>query len=335
MKRIAISLSILTTCLPALCQSSVTIFGIVDLNITRAKAGDVTTTLMDQGGKLPSRLGFRGTEDLGGGLAASFWLESGLLPDTGGISGAFFGRRSTISLSGTNWGEIRLGRDYVPIFWNISNFTPFGTVGVAGASNIILGWPSGYANATTAARASNSIAYHLPQTASGIYGQANYALGEGVDGARHAGARIGWASGPVNFAVAYGSTPTQGAKYKTWTLGGTYVLNPVKLFANYHKQQRLGDSQANVTLGVSVAAGAGQLLASVAQSNRSGTVVSNDDAQQYGIGYVYPLSKRTDIYGTYSTIKNEGAASFATTGSPGGSAGRSSSGLQMGVIHRF
>lgn len=324
----------LTACLPALCQSSVTIFGTVDLNITRAKAGDVTATLVDNAGRVNSRLGFRGTEDLGGGLAASFWLESALSPDTGGTS-LFFGRRSTLSLSGKNWGEIRVGRDFVPTFWNISSFTPFGTLGVAGASNIILGWPNGYANATTAVRASNSIAYHLPQTDSGVYGQANYAFGEGVDGARYSGARIGWASGPANVAVAYGSTPTQGAKYKTWTVGGTYEMKPFKLFANYHKQQRLRDSQANATLGVSVAAGAGQFLASVAQSNRSGPGVSNDDARQYGIGYVYTLSKRTDLYGSYSTIKNEGAASFTTAGSPGGVAGRSSSGVQVGVTHRF
>lgn len=335
MRKIAISLSMLAPCMPAFCQSSVTIFGIVDLNVTRAKAGDATASLMDQGGRLPSRLGFRGTEDLGDGLAASFWLESALLPDTGAISGAHFGRRSTVSLSSKQWGEIRVGRDYVPMFWNISNFTPFGTVGVAGSSNIILGWPSGYANATTATRASNSIAYHLAQSESGIYGQANFALGEGADGARHVGARIGWASGPVNIAVAYGSTPTKGANYTAWSVGGTYALSSVKLFAVYHKQQRLDDSQANTTLGVSVAAGLGQVLASVAQSNRSGTGVSNDDARQYGVGYLYPLSKRTDIYSTYSFIKNEGNASFTTTGSPSGVAGRSSSGLQLGINHRF
>ena len=336
MKRLALSLPLLAASLPALCQSSLTIFGNVDLNITHAKAGDASSTFMDQGGnKVPSRLGFRGAEDLGGGLAASFWLESALLPNNGAISGALFSRRSTVSLSGANWGELRLGRDYVPALWNLSAFTPFGTVGVAGSSNIIFGWPLGYANATTAIRASNSIGYHLPATASGIYGQAMYAFAEGVDGARHTGARIGWTSGPIDVAVAFGSTPAKGANYKTWTVGGTYVFQSAKLFANYYKEARLGDSQANTTLGLSIAAGPGQVLESIARSDRKGAGVSNDDATQAGIGYVYALSKRSDLYGTYSIIRNKGNAAYVTGGMPAGVAGRSSSGSQLGMTHRF
>ena len=76
---------------------------------------------MDQGGyMLPSRWGIRGTEDLGGGLYAGFWLESAVLPDTGAAQAAFWGRRSTVSLGSKDYGELRLGRDYTPTFWNIS-----------------------------------------------------------------------------------------------------------------------------------------------------------------------------------------------------------------------
>ena len=85
---------------------------------------DQTTTQLGEGGMSSSRLGFRGVEDLGGGLKASFWLEGALGPDTG-LGGASFGnssrttnayafeRRSTLSLS-NQWGEVRLGRDYTP-----------------------------------------------------------------------------------------------------------------------------------------------------------------------------------------------------------------------------
>jgi predicted porin len=277
----------------------------------------------------------RGSEDLGGGLAASFWLESALLPDTGAIAGAFFGRRSTLSLSSASWGELRLGRDYVPTLWNISAFTPLGTVGVGGAANIIFGWPNGHANAKTAVRASNSIGYHLPRTASGLYGQAMHAWGEGVDGTRYTGARIGWAAGPVDVAAAYGVTPAQGARYRTWTVGGTWLMEPVKLFANYHRHARLDDAQANITLGLSIGLGGGQLLASVARSDRKGPAVSADDARQVALGYVHPLSRRTDLYGTYAAIRNEGKASFATAGTPAGVAGQSARGIQFGVTHRF
>ena len=81
-----------------------------------------------------SRLGFRGTEDLGGGLAASFWLEAPITNDDGATGVASFARRSTVSLSG-GFGELRLGRDYTPTFWNDTVFDPFGTNGVG--SNLI------------------------------------------------------------------------------------------------------------------------------------------------------------------------------------------------------
>ncbi|MEQ6471185.1 porin [Comamonas sp. wu1-DMT] len=72
-------------------QSNVTVFGSLDLNVTYAKAGSRHVTGMDQGGyMLPSRIGFRGTEDLGGGLSAGFWLEAAVLPDTGTTQSAFF-----------------------------------------------------------------------------------------------------------------------------------------------------------------------------------------------------------------------------------------------------
>lgn len=334
MKRLAIALCLAP--LPVFAQSSITIFGTLDLNITQARAGDDKVTMMDQGGnKVPSRIGFRGVEDLGGGLGAAFWLETAILPDSGAVQGAFFGRRSTLSLFSTTWGELRLGRDYVPTFWNLSNFSPFGTVGVAGSSNIILAWPFGYPNAVTMVRASNSVGYHLPKNAAGIYGQAMYALDEGVDGTKYGGARIGYARGPLDVAIAYGQTPTQGVRYKTWNIGGTYDTGPVKLYANYHKQQFLDDSQANLLLGISAKVGPGQLLASVANSDRNGLGVEGDDARQFGIGYVYPLSKRTDLYTTYSLIKNKGSADYTTASSPAGVPGRSSSGFQVGVTHRF
>src|SRR5689334_23758725 len=116
-------------------QSSVTLFGIVDVNVGQVKNETPTTstkiTRMSTDGINSSRLGFRGVEDLGGGMKAGFWLEAGLAPDTGaqggsnGISTVTFNRRSTVSLMG-NFGEVRLGRDYDPSFWNLTVFDPFG-----------------------------------------------------------------------------------------------------------------------------------------------------------------------------------------------------------------
>lgn len=258
----ACALGALSAATQAQAQSSMTIFGSVDVNYTRARVGDERKTVMDQGGnKLPSRIGFRGTEDLGGGLSAGFWLEAAIIPQTGAVSSTFFGRRSTLSLASRDWGELRMGRDYVATFWNISNFTPFGTVGVGGSSNIIEGWPNGIGGARTMTRANNALGYFLPRNALGIYGQLTYATPDGVDGAKYTGARLGYASGPVDIAAAYGRTPAGATTYKVWTVGGTYEWTAVKLFLNYFRQERLDDQQSNISVGVSLPTGPGRIQA--------------------------------------------------------------------------
>ena len=317
--------------------STVTIFGSIDLNLTYSKAGTEKSKAMDQGGYLlPSRIGFRGTEDLGGGLSAGFWLESALLPNTGATQGAFWGRRSTVSLAHNQYGELRLGRDYTPVFWNVSQFAPFGTVGVGGSSNIIEGWPLGLGSAKTLARASNSVGYFLPRNLGGIYGQVTVSDSAGVDGAKHQGARLGYESGPLNIAAAYGVTDTAAGDFKTATVGGTFDFRVVKVYANYLQHKLQGDKQTNVLLGVAVPAGVGIIKASAAQSNRSGPGVEGDDARQFAIGYVHPLSKRTTLYTAYSHIKNDGSAAYVTAdSSPAGVPGEKSSGFQVGINHAF
>jgi predicted porin len=99
----------------AAAQSSVTIYGLLDeglVHTTNANAaGDSITKMPTLTGSFPSRLGFRGTEDLGGGLQALFTLEAGLLVDTGGLSqgNRLFGRQASVGLKG-NFGTITLGR---------------------------------------------------------------------------------------------------------------------------------------------------------------------------------------------------------------------------------
>jgi predicted porin len=276
---------------PALAQSTVSLFGTVDLNVTFAKSGSRSVSAMDQGGNvLPSRLGFRGTEDLGGGLAASFWLEAATLPDTGEFQGVGWQRRSTVSLSHNSFGELRLGRDYTPGFWNVSQFSPFGTVGVGGSSNIVEGWPFGLGGAKTLVRANNSVGYFLPRNLGGLYGQFMVAMPEGQEGMKHTGARLGYASGPLDIAASYGRTPVEGRHYRNASLGGSYDFGVVKLYANYLRQKAAADTQtqaqtqAHAMLGVGVPVGAGVIKASIARTHRSGPGVNADDASQLALG---------------------------------------------------
>ena len=117
----------------AAAQSSVTMFGVVDAGVSYQSAtsrdaatgasSKQTRTTLSNSGYNSSRIGFRGTEDLGGGLAASFWLEAPITNDDGATGISTFNRRSTVSLSG-GFGELRLGRDYTPTFWNDTVFDP-------------------------------------------------------------------------------------------------------------------------------------------------------------------------------------------------------------------
>ncbi|AGU49133.1 putative outer membrane porin, OmpC family [Variovorax paradoxus B4] len=256
-------------------QSSLTVFGVVDAGISRYSTKSSTygsaalfgprtmrqsQTVLSPSGLSSSRLGFRGTEDLGGGLAASFWLEAPLSNDTGGgISN--FGRRSTLSLSGP-FGELRLGRDYTASFWNDAVFDPMTVNGVG--TNLIAvvnsniaasralatgGLLNGGLSAGTDSylRTSNAVSYFLPPNLGGFYGQVQYALPENikVEGAsapdgtgrrgRYAGARAGWSNGAVDVALAYGESTVADTllnkeRIKTVNLGASYDFGWAKLF---------------------------------------------------------------------------------------------------------
>ena len=94
--------------------SRVQIYGILDLPIEHLRNSNGThLNRLLAIGAVPSRLGFAGTEDLGGGLQAGFRLETGLNLDAGGVQGSrFFGRESSVSIISREWGELRLGRQY-------------------------------------------------------------------------------------------------------------------------------------------------------------------------------------------------------------------------------
>ncbi|HUD33441.1 MAG TPA: porin, partial [Variovorax sp.] len=272
MKKSLVALAVLAAAGAASAQSSVTLFGIIDANIGHISGsnGGASRTYLGNSGLNTSRLGFRGVEDLGGGLAASFWLEGFVGNDdgTGGASstainpatglpvttnnGGFdFRRRATVSLSG-NFGEVRLGRDLTPTHHNDDVFSPFGTVGVG--ANVVftaLNSASGFAANPNQVRASNSIGYFLPSNLGGFYGQAMYALAENTTGTttaaqqlagrsgQYAGGRVGYANGPLDVALAYGESKgaTNAAslaftnpEVRTLNLGASYDFGMVKLF---------------------------------------------------------------------------------------------------------
>lgn len=315
-------------------QSSVTLFGIVDLNARNVKngsAGDISSLSTD--GNASNRLGFRGVEDLGGGLRAGFWIEGAMSPDNGTAAGQTWQRRSTVSLMG-GFGEVRLGRDYTPSFWNYTVFDPFGTNGVGSALNLISTIGS---TAQTLVRANNTVGYFLPAMG-GLYGQAQVAAGENSQGGKYFGGRLGYAAGPVNVAVAYGHTEQTHAMIDDYTdmnVGASFNMGFMTLMGQYSQREYGSADQKSALIGATVPLGAGTLKASFQKVSGSSSAF---EADQIAVGYVYDLSKRTALYTHFSRIENEAGARFTASGSgPSVAAisGFKSTGFEFGVRHSF
>ncbi|HEY9067702.1 MAG TPA: porin [Burkholderiaceae bacterium] len=327
----------------AYAQSSVTLFGIVDEAARYVKNGDLKVKSLASGGINTSRLGVRGVEDLGDGLKAGFWLETGLNPDNGTSSDTtrFWNRRSTVSLIG-NFGEVRLGRDFTPTYLGYSDYDAFGDNGVAASGK----FDSSLGTARdTGTRADNQITYLTPGNLGGFYGRASVAAGEGTAGKKYYGARAGWAAGPIDVSAAYGQTTVVEVagedKFKTFDVGGSYDFGVAKATA-YFTQNKFGDQKLQVySIGAIVpVGGVGQIKAAYTHANSKGTTatgvdVNGNDANQFALGYIYNFSKRTAVYTTAAYVKNKGAATFAVASNPVLAAGEKSTGFELGIRHAF
>jgi predicted porin len=315
-------------------QSSVTLFGIVDVNAKYVKNdGSSRRVSLSTDGINSSRLGFRGVEDLGGGLKAGFWLEGGVNADTGTVDTTrFFGRRATVSLMG-GFGEVRLGRDYTPTFWNLTIFDAFGTNGVGSSLN-----PDQLSTGTRV-RADNSIGYLLPSNIGGVYGQFMVAAGEAgstpTNPGRYIGGRVGFAAGPFDVAGAYGQQrfTTGAVDLKTANIGVSYNLGVVKLMSYYNQDKQGTDKEQFLSFSAVVPLGQGELHAGYDTSKRTNAVTTKVD--QIKAGYLYNLSKRTAIYTTVSRLNNKNGTSLSIAGGNAISASGKSLGAEAGLRHIF
>lgn len=322
---------------PVLAQSAgVTVFGVIDLGVQQLTNGNKRLNQMSIDGLQTSRLGFRGTEDLGDGMSAGFHLEGALSPDTGGSS-LDFRRRSTVSLAKKGMGELRLGRDYTPTFWSISRFNAFGTNGVGAASNLLYGFDGLSSTASTVVRANNSVGYHLPDTLGGVYGQAMIALGEGGPG-KYLGARVGYADKQFDVAAAYSTTENNAAgdDFKVANLGGSYKFGDARAMLLLHRSEQTTRKQTGWSLGGTYSLGLTTLRASYTRASFSNSVGNvNYSGNQIAFGAVHALSKRTSLYATISRVSNGAGAKYVIPGGNTVTAGQGSRGTEAGIYHTF
>ncbi len=336
--------------------SSVQLYGLIDLGVAHFSGGAAgNVTQLSSGVQSGSRIGLKGTEDLGGGLKAIFQAETGFCANgntgaagsssycTGGPGGpGFFGRQAYAGLTG-DFGTVTAGREYTLTFLDQATIDPFGYGLTGSISNIgTVGVP---------ARTSQTVAYVSPNM-SGFTVAGAYIFGAGLQYINPAlqykstggyNLQGGYANGPIAATLTYMrvNDANGNAIVKDTEISGSYDFGVAKIAAYYsdNKPDAITnkDEMKAYMLGATIPVGPGSILASYTGLKDSTT--SNMGAKQYAIGYTYSLSKRTNLYTSYAHISNDTGAMYAvgdaTDGGFAPAAGQSSSGFAVGMRHQF
>lgn len=346
---------LLASAAPASAQSAVTVYGLLDTGVVQESGGSAgSVTKVTSGVSAGSRLGFKGTEDLGNGLSALFLLENGFQADTGamGQGNLLFGRQAYVGLRG-GFGSVLVGRQYTPEYLVVVFADPFGSGYIGDTKNIVATTGNSFS------RMDNTLKYLSP-TASGFTLELAAAPGE-ISGdnasGRQYGGSIGYAAGPLQVRFGYHNRNNDAATLKNTenarntVIAAVYDFGFAKAHLLYGVNRGLNSSVLRNTanpfgraatpvastdsrdalVGLTVPFGPHALLASyIYKDDRT---AFDQNASQLAIGYRYTMSKRTALYATYARIDNRNGASYTV-----GSAIESGTGdraLSVGISHAF
>ncbi|RJF92798.1 porin [Noviherbaspirillum saxi] len=338
----------------AFAQSNVTIYGSMDAGVAYINnIGGNSAVRLDQGTMQPDRIGFRGVEDLGGGLKANFQLETGFFVDTGAMTnaGRLFNRASTVGLSG-NFGAVTLGNmpdivfDYAGKLSNGFQLT-----------NFYLFHPGNLDTLANTYQFNNAIRYTSP-TFSGLTVSGMVGLGEvaGDSGrGRNVSAGANYVQGPLRLALAYSKQNDRPAGFAgtflgslglgnggtvfdsltTIAAGAGYAIGNVRMHALYTQSKielpTISPTQKNVDIGTSWRyTPANALNVGYSHSRLEGARYN-----QISVGNAYSLSKRTEIYAQAAYQRAGGTARFAIQNNTGVSSSDSQLVTTVGVHHSF
>lgn len=318
MKKSLIALAVMAASGAALAQSSVQVYGIVDAWVgserlqvdTGSGLQGVRQTTLGSGGISASRFGFKGTEDLGGGLKANFLLEQGFDVDTGkpSVSGEQFSRQAYVGFSG-GFGEVKLGK-----IWTAYD-------DISGATNSAFDSKfSATANVFVSgllydANPNNGLYYATPSFG-GFSGALSYALGEDKSNVKSASkvwaAHVKYEEGPIFAGLAYqredDGVPGSSA-IKFTRLNGSYDFGVAKALASYGRVTEGNDKTNEYHLGVDVPLGSNLVLSGgYAYSKTKVAGVVDSKRNGVGIALGYNLSKRTMAYAGVNNSKEKDGA---------------------------
>ena len=314
--RLALAVLALLGSTAAFAQSSVTLYGRVNTTVERQEVGNVKTTGLFNNS---SRFGFKGTEDLGGGLKAGFQLESGFNSDTGASATTFFGRQSEVNLSG-GFGAVRLGRFTAESYYATADYVSMHNHDTGSSSDAFYAYVMPDAN---------KIAYRTP-TFGGLTVDAAVALHEQAVGGKNAyDLAANYNLGALALGAGYSKQGdvNQFAVRALYTFGaftvGGYVQRDEDAFvAN-------GGKRNTFRLAGAYNMGASEFHVNVGRAGEYKNL-NDSDSTQYTLGYNYNLSKRTKVYGYYTHVNNSRNASYQS-----GVAGADFSSVAVGVRHNF
>lgn len=335
--------------------SSVTVYGVLDACVVSYKAAAGADLQVNGGGcYYGSRFGLRGTEDLGGGMQAYFQLESGFALDTGALAqgGRMFGRKAHVGLSGA-YGALEAGRDYAPTFYLLTTVDPM-QLGLGSALATLWSGSPG----TASGRTDNQLTYQSP-TFGGFSLRAMMAPGEQAAplparGGDTTGASVMYRSPALIAGVTYANVKntsntesdkatTVGAKYDF----GTFSLAALAQFGGWEGTRTaaapssatsiFSRSYNSYVVGGTIKFGTNSLSASYKRYDDR--TAANFDADVLSVVYIYPLSKRTQLYTGLTRLKNKRGSSYGASDGNGAytgvAPGGASRAIDFGITHFF
>lgn len=311
----SIALAVLATLASgaALAQSSVTLYGRLNVTAERQKVGDVKKTELNN---TASRIGFKGEEDLGGGLKAGFIIEHGFDPTTGAAASTFWGRQSEVYLS-SKLGMLRLG--------NFIQESLYATADVVSMHNHNTG-TSADALYSYFGSDVNKVAYRTPEFVKGLWAEASIAEATaGTGGKRPVDLAVNYDLGKLQLGAGY----TKADQDNQFAVRASYGMGPFTLAA-YAQRTKSDDVSRNAfRVAGMYTLGASEFHVNVGYAGKIGDV-ANTQATQATLGYNYNLSKRTKVYGFVTKVDNKANVGYAT-----GVDGADFSSVAVGVRHNF
>lgn len=298
MKRTLIALACLAST-AAFAQSNVTIYGRLNTTVENQKnidSADSKTVLNN----VASRLGFKGTEDLGGGLKALFLIEHRFASDTGVAADEFWSGDAFVGLE-TPYGTVRAGRIISPAYYATADYVSLHNHDTGTSADAF------YA---AASQPKNTVAYLTPSFG-GLTAEFAYSADEDVNKpfTKTWQAAVNYDAGPLHLGAGYDENDYGD---KQVALRGLYELGAITLGGYYQLADSKDIGKRNSIRGaVQYTLGASEFHVNVGWAD-DWDDVSKSGAVQYTLGYNYNLSKRTKVYAFYTAINNDSGAAYGT-----------------------